>query len=117
MGPYAFMYFAPSTCMILMMEAEVMSTRLVRRMRHGVLRDQARSVWRHVLEYLAQPLDNIVIIDFATGHPGRIFIARVLVPEGVASHQWLHPTLHETEGHVLGPQPGLSKGFDLFHQL
>jgi hypothetical protein len=29
----------------------------------------------------------------------------------------LHPPLHEAEGHVFGPQPGLSKGLDLLHQL
>jgi hypothetical protein len=29
----------------------------------------ARSVQWHVLEYFPQPLDNIIIVDFAIGHP------------------------------------------------
>jgi hypothetical protein len=29
----------------------------------------------------------------------------------------LHPPLHETEGHMLDPQPGLAQGLDLLHQL
>jgi hypothetical protein len=45
----------------------IVPTHLVRRMRRVVLWDRARSVRRHVLEYLAYPLDNIVIVDFALG--------------------------------------------------
>jgi hypothetical protein len=49
------------------------------------------------------------------GHPRCFVVAPVLVLEGIASHQWLHPPLHEAEGHMLGPQPGLFKGLDLLH--
>jgi hypothetical protein len=67
------------------------------------------------LEYLAQPLDNIIIVNFFASHPRRVVVAPILVPEGVAGHQWLHPLLHEVEGHMLSPQSSLSKGLDLLH--
>jgi hypothetical protein len=57
-----------------------MTTDLVWRMRCGVLGDWTRHVRRHVLEYLAQPLNNIIVVDFAAGHPRHVFVARVLVP-------------------------------------
>jgi hypothetical protein len=40
-----------------------------------------------------------------------------LVPEGITRHQWLHPPLHEAEGHVFGPQPGFSQSLDLLQQF
>jgi hypothetical protein len=36
-------------------------------------------------------------------HPRSVFIARVLVPDGVLCHQGLHPPLHKTKGHIFGP--------------
>jgi hypothetical protein len=78
-----------------------------------VLGDRAGRVRRHVFEDPAQPLDDVAIIDLTARHPRRVIIAGVLVAEGVASHQWLHPPLHEAEGHVFGPQPGFSQSLDL----
>jgi hypothetical protein len=34
-----------------------------------------------------QSLDNVFIVDFIVGHPRRVVVARILVPEGVACHQ------------------------------
>jgi hypothetical protein len=82
--------------------ASVMTTDIVWRMHCGVLRDWAWLVRRHVLEDHAQPLNDHVIFDLKARHPRR-----------VGSHQRLHPPLHETEGHVFGPQSGLSQGLDL----
>jgi hypothetical protein len=73
--------------------------------RCGVLRYGARRVWWHVLEDPSQLVDNVVV-DFVSRHPRRIVVTGVLEPQGVASHQRLHPALHEAEGHVLGAQPG-----------
>jgi hypothetical protein len=78
----------------------------------GILGDRAGRVRRHVFEDPAQSLDDVAIIDLTTGHPRRVVLAGVLVAEGVASHQWLHPPLHEAEGHMLGPQPDFSQSFD-----
>jgi hypothetical protein len=83
----------------------------------GVLGDWTGRVRQHVLENFAQPLDDVVIIDFITQHPRRVVLASVLVAEGVASHQWLHPPLREAEGHMFGPQPGFSQSLDLQQQL
>jgi hypothetical protein len=74
-------------------------------------------VWWHILEDPTQSLDDVVIVDFITGHPQRVVIARILVHEGVARHQRLHPPLHEAEGHVFGPHPGFSQSLDLLQQL
>jgi hypothetical protein len=82
-------------------------------MSYEVLGDQAGRVRRHVLEDPAQSLDDVVIIDLTTGHPRRVVLAGVLVAEGVASHQWLDPALHEAEGHKLSPQPSFSQSLDL----
>jgi hypothetical protein len=57
----------------------------------GVLGDRAGRVRWHVLEDPAQPLDDVVIIDLTAGHPRRVVLARVLVPEGITRHQWLYP--------------------------
>jgi hypothetical protein len=76
-----------------------------------------RRVRWHVFEDLAQSLNDVIIIDFFTRHPRRIFIACVLIPEGISGHQRLHPPLHKAEGHLLGPQPSLSQGLDLLQQL
>jgi hypothetical protein len=67
----------------------------------GVLRDQAGRVRRHVLEDLAQPLDDVVIIDLTARHPRRVILAGVLVAEGVASHQWLHPVFTKLKATLL----------------
>jgi hypothetical protein len=83
-----------------------MATYLLWWARCGVLRYGARRVRRHVLEDPSQPVNNVVVVDFVSRHPRRIIVAGVLEPLGVASHQRLHPALHEAEGHVLGPQPG-----------
>jgi hypothetical protein len=83
----------------------------------GVLKDRAGRVRRHVLEDPALPLDDVVIIDFTAWHPRRVILAGVLVAEGVASHQWLHPPLYEAEGHVFGPHPGFSQSLNLQQQL
>jgi hypothetical protein len=32
-----------------------------------------------------------------------------LVAEGVTSHQWLHPPLHEAKGHMFGPVGGVTQ--------
>jgi hypothetical protein len=83
----------------------------------GVLGDRARRVRQHVLENPAQSLNDVVIIDLTARHPRRVVLTGVLVAEGVASHQWLHPPLHEAEGHVLDPQPGFSQSLNLLQQL
>jgi hypothetical protein len=77
--------------------ASITTTDLVWRTRCGVLGDYTGRVWRHVLKDLAQPLNDHVIFDFEAGHARRVFITCVMVPEGVASHQWLYPPLHEAE--------------------
>jgi hypothetical protein len=82
-----------------------------------VLGDQTGCVRRHVFEDPAQPLDDVVIIDFIARHPRRVVLAGVLAAEGVLSHQWLHPPLHEAEGHMFGPQPSFSQSFDLQQQF
>jgi hypothetical protein len=70
-------------------EAEVTVTNLVRRTTRRVL-GTGQGVYGG-----AQPLDNVLIVDFVAGHPRRIFVARVLVPESVSSHQRLHSPHHE----------------------
>jgi hypothetical protein len=65
----------------------------------------------------AQSLDDVFIVDFITRHPRRVVVARILVPEGIARHQRLHPLLHEAEGHVFGPQPGFFQSLDLLQQF
>jgi hypothetical protein len=50
-------------------EANVTIADLVRRTSRRVLGDWARSIRWHILEYLAQPLDNVIIIDFIARHP------------------------------------------------
>jgi hypothetical protein len=91
---------------------QISTTNLVWRTSRGVLGDWAGCVWWHT-----QSLDNVFIVDFIAGHPGRIFIASVLVAQGVVSHQWLHDPLHEAEGYMFSPQPGFSQGLDLLQQL
>jgi hypothetical protein len=83
----------------------------------GVFGDWAGCVWWHILENPTQSLDNVFIIDFITGHPRRVVVARILVPEGVARHERLHPPLHKAEGHVFDPQPGFSQSLDLLQQF
>jgi hypothetical protein len=56
----------------------------------GALGDRAGCVRRHVLEDPAQPVDDVVIINLAAGHPRRVTLAGVLVAEGVTSHQRMH---------------------------
>jgi hypothetical protein len=85
--------------------------------RGGVLGHRARRVRRHIFEDSAQPINDVVVVDFTTGHPQRVVDAGVLVPKGVAGHQRLHPSLHEAEGHMFGPQPGFSPHLDLRQQL
>jgi hypothetical protein len=65
-------------------------TNLVWQMSRGVLRDWAGCVWWHIFEDPTQSLDDVFIVDFITGHPRRVIIARILVPEGIACHQWMH---------------------------
>jgi hypothetical protein len=72
---------------------------------------------RHVLKDPAHPVDDVVVVNLSAGHPRRVTLAGVLVAEGVVSHRRLHPPLHKAEGHMLGPQPGLSQSSDLRQQL
>jgi hypothetical protein len=44
-----------------------MTTDLVWRLSHGVFGDWARPIWWQVLDDLAQPLNDIIIIDFKAG--------------------------------------------------
>jgi hypothetical protein len=76
---------------------------LIRWARGGVLRDWTGRVRWHVLKDPTHPVDDVVVINLAAGHPRRVALASVLVAEGVASHQRLHPPLHKAEGHMLGP--------------
>jgi hypothetical protein len=48
--------------------------------RGGVLRHKARRVRRHIFEDPAKPINNVVVVDFITGHPRRVVVAGVLVP-------------------------------------
>jgi hypothetical protein len=89
------------------------ATDLIWRARGGVLRHGARRVSRHIFEDPPQPVDDVVVVYFITGHPRRVVIAGVLVPEGVTGHQRLHPSLHEAEGHMFSPQPGFSQSLNL----
>jgi hypothetical protein len=77
--------------------------------RGGVLGHRAQRVRRHVFEDPAQPINNDVIVNFITGHPRRVIVAGVLISQGVAGHQWLHPSLHEADGHMFGPSPASLK--------
>jgi hypothetical protein len=56
------------------------ATDLIWRARGGVLGHRARRVRRHVFEDSAQPINDVVIVDFITGHPRRVDIVGVLVP-------------------------------------
>jgi hypothetical protein len=42
-------------------------------------------------------------------HPRRVVVAGVLEAQRIPRHQRLDPALHETEGHVLGPQSSFSE--------
>jgi hypothetical protein len=66
-------------------------------MRGGVLGHEARRVRRHVHKDSAQSINDVVVVDFTPRYPRQVAIAGVLVPQGVARHQWLHPSLHEVE--------------------
>jgi hypothetical protein len=66
-----------------------LATNLVWWTSHRVLRYWAGCVLWHILEDPPQSLDDVVIIDFSAGHPRRVVVARVLVPEGVTRHQRL----------------------------
>jgi hypothetical protein len=46
----------------------------------GELRYWARCVRRHIFEDFAQPINNVVIVDFIFRHPRRVVVAGVLVP-------------------------------------
>jgi hypothetical protein len=48
--------------------------------RGGVLGHRARRVRRHVFEDPAQPIYDVVVVDFITGHTRRVVAAGVLVP-------------------------------------
>jgi hypothetical protein len=48
--------------------------------RGGVLWYWARCVRRHIFEDSGKPINNVVVVDFITGHPRRVVVAGVLVP-------------------------------------
>jgi hypothetical protein len=48
--------------------------------RGGVLWHWARRVRRHIFEDYAQPINDVVVDDFITGHLRRVVVAGVLVP-------------------------------------
>jgi hypothetical protein len=48
--------------------------------RGGVLGHRARRVRRHVFEDSTQPIHDVVVVDFITGHPRRVVVTGVLVP-------------------------------------
>jgi hypothetical protein len=56
------------------------ATDLIWRARGGILRHGARRVRRHILESSPQPVDDVVIVYYITGHPRRVIVAGVLVP-------------------------------------
>jgi hypothetical protein len=56
------------------------ATDLIEWTRGGVLEHRARCVRRHVFEDPAQPINDVVVVDFITGHLRRVVVAGVLVP-------------------------------------
>jgi hypothetical protein len=52
--------------------------------------------------------DNLSTMSLSSSspprHPRRVIVAGVLEAQRIPRHQRLDPALHETEGHVLGPQ-------------
>jgi hypothetical protein len=97
--------------------AYVTTTDLVWRPSHGVLAHWAWCVRWHVLENPAQSLDNDAFLDHESEHSRGVFVAHVLVPEGVSHHQRLPPPLHKTEGHMFSHQSSLSQDLNLLQQV
>jgi hypothetical protein len=56
------------------------TTDLIWRARGGVLGHRARRVRRHVFEDSAQPVNDVVVVDFITGNLRRVVVAGVLLP-------------------------------------
>jgi hypothetical protein len=71
----------------------------------------------NIFEDPTQSLDNVFIVDFVTGHHRRVIVAHILVPEGIARHQRLHPPLREAEGHVFDPRPSFPQSLDFLQQF